>query len=112
MPSKGDVFCFSEGSYSDYHLTGHFTATADFSMEEQSSNYLKIDLGTWKKMSYWDYSVRPASKRPVPIEVDEPIPHDVDGFQAFLIRQGLAEPADVKEFYTGDYHFGIIKDIT
>ena len=106
MPKKNDIFCFSEGCYSDYSLMGHFKALKDFSMKDESIRFLNTDLGNEDILEYWDRSSVPLRRPETPVKTGErPIKHSSDAFQSFLIREGLVEDLDVTEYHLGDYNY-------
>ncbi len=106
MPRKNDLFCMSEGSYSDYRLAGHFRAAQDFSMKEVSRSFLATDLGTEPVLEYFDRTVRPYRRLEVPVQTGvRPVEKTLDSFQAYLLRKELVENVDVTEYYGGDYRF-------
>lgn len=106
MPTKNSIICFTEGSYSDYSLMGHFRCLNDFSMKEEGRKYLAKEEGMVDVLEYFDRSSKPWRRLEKPIKVGErPGVKSADGFQAFLIRKGLVEPFDVQEYWAGDYNF-------
>ena len=108
MPKKNDIICFSQGSYSDYSLMGHFVVLKDFSMKKVGTAYLASDLGMQDVFEYFDRSTRPWTRLPEPIKTGEkPVDKTSDGFQGYLLRQGLVNNLDVTEYYLGDYTFEV-----
>lgn len=123
---KGDLFVSTSGDYSDYIIRAHFRASKDFSYGEMREKYVEqlpmvpvMKTGEWvdkskeeyerDKLKYRGYSVLAPSKQKFVI-YDEPVDtgelrkeySTIDGFHAFLIRQGLVEEVDCVE-YNYDY---------
>lgn len=111
MPKKNDLIFFSEGSYSDYGVMGHFKVLKDFSMKEQGKRFLEMDRGVMDVLEYYDRSTVPWIRLPKPVKTGEkPVPATTDAFQSYLIREGLVENVDVTEYHVGDYDF-MVPDI-
>lgn len=103
MPKLREVFYLSEGAYSDYGIACHLIALKDFSMRDASREFLSRDPGKRQQMRFWDFTKKPAVRLETPVMEEVDAEHNIEGFIAFLIREGYAEDFAAKEYYLGDY---------
>lgn len=96
----GEFFALSDGEYSDYAFRGLYRATQDFDLATLADEFLP-HLKTQALLL----------NRSVPDWIDQEDPDEVidylgghpqtDGFGAYLIRRGVAEPIDYDEIHVG-----------
>lgn len=113
--TEGQIIQFSEGAYSDYHISGTFKVLKPFNVKEESDEYLAVDLGTrqyeridydWLKSQGLSYFEAKDKNLEIPMKtVTLENEHETSSFLARLTEKGLIEDFEVREFHCGDYKF-------
>jgi hypothetical protein len=123
---KGDPFVLTSGDYSDYTIRAHFRATKDFLFCEAYSAYIEslpmvpvlkygemrkkdphqfaLEMNAYEGRPKNSWGIKPSQMRYV--KFDTPIDtgeirkeySSIDGFNAFLIREGYVEEFDCPEY--------------
>jgi hypothetical protein len=100
--TKGHKVVLTQGDYSDYQMCGHFVAAKDFDIREAYQDYkLNLPMVPVMKAGEWHDNPRRWVRYDTPVDTGEVRKEwaSIDGFQAYLIRQGLVKEIEVTELH-------------